>query len=131
MLLATFAFFFHHIRKPHACQPCLFVEVHSRLLTQEERCQSLEKQLEQTRIMVHQAERDRAEALRKMAALHSDNLHVENAERRSYIDKISDLEREQLKLMATQTLAQVVTGIANQTRLIMLLLLLLFSVLCQ
>ena len=67
----------------------------------------LEKQLDHTRVLVHQAERDRAEALRKMAALRTDNLHVENAERRSYIDKISDLEREQLKLMATQTLAQV------------------------
>ena len=57
--------------------------------------------------MVHQAERDRAEALRKMAALRSDNVHIETAERRSYIDKISDLERDQLRLMATQTLAQV------------------------
>ena len=67
----------------------------------------LEQQLEKTRVMVLQAERDRAEALRRMAALQADNTHVDNAERRSYIDKISDLEREQLKLMATQTLAQV------------------------
>jgi len=67
----------------------------------------LEQQLEKTRVMVLQAERDRAEALRRMAALQADNAHVDNAERRSYIDKISDLEREQLKLMATQTLAQV------------------------
>jgi len=67
----------------------------------------LEQQLEKTRVMVLQAERDRAEALRRMAALQTDNVHVDGAERRSYIDKISDLEREQLKLMATQTLAQV------------------------
>jgi len=74
---------------------------------QEERCRTLEQQLEKTRVMVLQAERDRAEALQRMAALQTDNVHVDGAERRSYIDKISDLEREQLKLMATQTLAQV------------------------
>jgi len=85
----------------------LSTDVRDRLLTQEERCRVLEKQLEQTHIMVQQAERERAEALRKMAALRTDNLHVDNTERRSYIDKISDLEHEQLKLMATQTLAQV------------------------
>ena len=79
----------------------------NRLVMQEERCRTLEQQLEKTRVMVLQAERDRAEALRRMAALQTDNVHVDGAERRSYIDKISDLEREQLKLMATQTLAQV------------------------
>lgn len=86
---------------------CIFADVRGRLLTQEERCRELEQQLERTRVMVHHAERDRAEALRKVAVLRTDNLHVENTERRSYVDKISDLEREQLKLMATQTLAQV------------------------
>jgi len=90
---------------------CIILDVRGQLATQEERCRALEKQLEQTRIMVHQAERDRAEALRKMAALRADDVHVENAERRSYMVKISDLEREQLKLMATQTLAQV--GLCN------------------
>ena len=79
----------------------------NRLVMQEERCRTLEQQLEKTRVMVLQAERDRAEALQRMAALQTDNVHVDGAERRSYIDKISDLEREQLKLMATQTLAQV------------------------
>jgi len=96
---------------------------------QEERCRALEKQLDQTRTMVHQAERDRAEALRKMAALRIDNVHVENAERRSYVEKISDLEREQLKLMATQTLAQV-TWIAHVLVWLIMLLLLMFYVLC-
>jgi len=83
------------------------VDAESRLLTQEERCRALEQQLENTRVMVHQAERDRAEALRQMAALRIDKVHVENTERRAYVEKISDLEREQLRLMATQTLAQV------------------------
>jgi len=92
----------------------VLIDVRGRLVTQEERCRALQQQLEQTRVMVHQAERDRAEALRKIAALRTDNMHIENAERRSYIEKISDLEREQLRLMATQTLAQV-TWYANNT----------------
>jgi len=83
------------------------IDVRSRLVTQEERCRVLEQQLEKTRVMALQAERDRAEALRKIAALQTDNMHIDSAERRSYMDKISNLEREQLKLMATQTLAQV------------------------
>jgi len=86
---------------------CVLTDVRGRLVAQEERCRALQQQLENTRVMVHQAERDRAEALRKMAALRTDNVHIENAERRSYIEKISDLEREQLRLMATQTLSQV------------------------
>lgn len=81
-------------------------DVRSRLVTQEERCRVLEQQLEKTRVMALEAERDRAEALRKIAALQTDNMYIDNAERRSYVDKISNLEREQLKLMATQTLAQ-------------------------
>ena len=89
------------------CLTCILIDVRDRLLTQEDRCRTLEQQLEKTRVMVLQAERDRAEALRRMAALQAENVHVNDAERRSYIDKISDLEREQLKLMATQTLAQV------------------------
>lgn len=80
-------------------------DVHGRLLAQEERCRALERQLDRTRIMVQQAEQDRAEALRKMAQLRTDNLHTEAMERRVYSDKITELEREQLRLMATQTLA--------------------------
>jgi len=90
----------------HVCY-CVLADLRSQLLMQEERCRTLEQQLENTRVMVHHAEHDRAEALRKMAALHTDDVHPDSAERRSYIDKISDLERDQLKLMATQTLAQV------------------------
>jgi len=81
------------------------IDVHDKLLAQEERCRALERQLEQTRIMVQSAEHDRSEALRKMAQLRDVNTDVGSTDRQAV--KIAGLERDHLKLMASQTLASV------------------------
>jgi hypothetical protein len=80
--------------------------VHGKLLAQEERCRLLEKQLEQTRLMVQSAERDRTDAVRKIAQFKNEH-DVGGNERRVHASKIAGLEQEHLRLMASQALAAV------------------------
>ena len=59
------------------------------------------------RRMVQNSEQDRSEALRKAALLQHQQADLEEKDLRSHLNKIADLEREHLKLTATQTLAEV------------------------
>ena len=82
-------------------------DIKNKLDSAEGRCNVLEKQLEYMRRMVQNAEQDRSEALRKTALLQHQRADVEEKDLRSHLTKISELEREHLKLTATQTLAEV------------------------
>ena len=82
-------------------------EVGSNLDSAESRCKLLERQLEYMRRMVANAEQGRSDTIkRSLTAEQMKNQH-EQQELRQQIDKIADLEREHLKLTATQTLAEV------------------------
>lgn len=72
----------------------------------QKRCQLLERQLDDMRNMLQQAEVDRSEALRKSALLR-DSQSSSKQSGRTQADKLLELEREQLRLMAMQTLAAV------------------------
>ena len=87
------------------CFDC--VEISSKLDSAESRCNVLEKQLEYMRRMVHSAESDRSQALRHTAQLQRQQVETEALEVQAQLDKIKDLEREHLKLSASQTLAEV------------------------
>lgn len=78
--------------------------IHSKLDAAEERCQLLEQQLDCMRKMVQQAEQDRIETLRKSALLR-DSTSARSSKYNSQMDKLLELEREQLRLTAMQTLA--------------------------
>ncbi|CAH1798637.1 unnamed protein product, partial [Owenia fusiformis] len=84
-------------------------ELGSQLSSAESRCQLLEKQLEYMRKMVQSAETDRNAAQQQTAAIETQkrvtNL-AEDEQLRRQLNKIVDLEREHLKLTATQTLAE-------------------------
>ena len=60
------------------------------------------------RNMVQNAEHDRTDAMRKSAILGEQRAQAEQDDVRRQLDKVEDLEREHLKLTATQTLAEVV-----------------------
>lgn len=79
-------------------------EVHLKLDAGQKRCQLLERQLDDMRNMLQQAEVDRSEALRKSALLR-DSQSSSKQSGRTQADKLLELEREQLRLMAMQTLA--------------------------
>ena len=87
------------------CFDC--AEISSKLDSAESRCNVLEKQLEYMRRMVHSAESDRSQALRHTAQLQRQQVETEALEVQAQLDKIKDLEREHLKLSASQTLAEV------------------------
>lgn len=75
----------------------------------ETRCQLLEKQLDYMRKMVHNAERDRSEALQKANTLqHQHEPSPLKPDYHAQLDRISELERDHLRLTATQTLAEVI-----------------------
>ena len=57
--------------------------------------------------MVHNAEQDRVDALKRSAFIEKHRGDYEDVDRQAQLDKISQLEREHLKLTATQTLAEV------------------------
>lgn len=87
----------------------LFLELESQLTAAETRCDLLEKQLDYMRKMVHSAEKDRQEAVSRVT-------FVEPKEPEPSLDfqnnlrKISELEREHIKLTANQSLAEVGYG---------------------
>ena len=83
-------------------------EVYEKLDTTEQRCHLLERQLNHMQKMVHGAEHEKAHAqtradiLREKAELEADEYDV-----RRRLDKIADLEREHLKMTASQAIAEV------------------------
>lgn len=81
--------------------------IHLKLDQAEERCQLLEKQLNNMRNTVQQAEIDRSDTLRKSALLRETHASPPRSKHQGQgqVEKLVDLEREQLRLMAMQTLA--------------------------
>jgi centrosomal protein CEP57 len=85
-------------------------ELETQLNSYESRCNLLEKQLEYMRKLVTNAERDKQEILQRQYMKNRHHSAATENEIKEHMDKISDLEREQLKLTATQTVAQVGCG---------------------
>ncbi|XP_076444588.1 centrosomal protein of 57 kDa-like [Babylonia areolata] len=88
-------------------------ELESQLSSAETRCQLLEKQLDYMRKMVQSAERDRVEAVQKAEVLQQQQQHQDQHSPRPFspdycaqLERISELERDHLRLTATQTLAE-------------------------
>ncbi|XP_070191448.1 centrosomal protein of 57 kDa-like isoform X2 [Littorina saxatilis] len=86
-------------------------ELESQLSSAETRCQLLEKQLEYMRKMVQTAERDRTDAVQKAEVLQQEhNVHRNPSpftpDYHTQLDRIGELERDHLRLTATQTLAE-------------------------
>lgn len=82
-------------------------ELESQLSSAETRSQLLEKQLEYMRKMVQNAESDRQDAMVTNAMMRTkDKYGLPSTELKEHNEKISDLEREHLKLTATQTLSE-------------------------
>ncbi|KAL5010226.1 hypothetical protein ScPMuIL_012531 [Solemya velum] len=80
-------------------------ELESQLTSAEGRCNLLEKQLDYMRKMVHTAEKERQDAISQQSLLEKQR-EVSGPDFSTHMEKINDLEREHLKLTATQTLAQ-------------------------
>ncbi|XP_064617980.1 centrosomal protein of 57 kDa-like [Liolophura sinensis] len=78
----------------------------SQLTSAETRCKVLEKQLDHMRTMVQEAEHGRHEAIQSAACKAQDKRQASEADQRSHRDQISQLERDRVKLAATQNLAQ-------------------------
>ncbi|CAC5414277.1 CEP57 [Mytilus coruscus] len=82
-------------------------ELESQLSSAETRSQLLEKQLDYMRKMVQNAESDRQDAMVTNALMKTkDRYGLSSTELKDHDHKISDLEREHLKLTATQTLSE-------------------------
>ena len=73
----------------------------------EKRYKLLEQQLDCMRNMVQNAEHDRSNALRRSNILEEQREMIEQEDLRNQLSKITELEREHLKLTATQTLSEV------------------------
>ncbi|XP_064627718.1 centrosomal protein of 57 kDa-like isoform X2 [Lineus longissimus] len=81
-------------------------ELESQLNSYESRCSLLEKQLEYMRKLVTNAEKDKQEIMQRQYTKNREHSAATETEIKDHMDKISELEREQLKLTATQTVAQ-------------------------
>lgn len=81
-------------------------ELEAQLTSAETRCNLLEKQLDYMRKMVQTAEQDKQYTLQKTALIEQRQEGQRASELESQMAKISELEREHLKLTATQTLAE-------------------------
>ncbi|XP_078401921.1 centrosomal protein of 57 kDa-like isoform X2 [Cetorhinus maximus] len=77
----------------------------TQLSAAESRCNILEKQLEYMRKMVQNAEMGREMALQRQAPLEKKNL-VDQSDLQSKLEKLDLIEREYLRLTATQTTAE-------------------------
>ena len=83
-------------------------ELESQLTAAETRCDLLEKQLDYMRKMVHSAEKDRQEAVSRVVVVEPDVPEPEpSLDFQTNLRKISELEREHIKLTANQSLAEV------------------------
>lgn len=92
-------------------QPQQSRELESQLSSAETRCQLLEKQLDYMRKLVQAAEHDRTDAVQKAEVLQQQkqtlcNPSPFNPDYQSQLDRIGELERDHLRLTATQTLAE-------------------------
>ena len=91
----------------------IITEVHSKLGAAENRCNLLEKQLEYMRKMVQSAEKERHTVLHKQEMRESREAEMrriggeEDREEDYQKEKLDEMERERVKLRATQTLAEV------------------------
>lgn len=83
-----------------------FSEGQSNLDNCEKRYKLLEQQLDCMRNMVQNAEHDRSNALHRSNILEEQRDMIEQEELRNQLAKITELEREHLKLTATQTLSE-------------------------
>ncbi|XP_035686764.1 centrosomal protein of 57 kDa-like isoform X7 [Branchiostoma floridae] len=81
-------------------------EIESQLGAAEQRCNLLEKQLDYMRKMVQNAETERNRAMERQVALERERDTYTRREALGKADKLADLEREQQKLVAMQTLAE-------------------------
>lgn len=77
----------------------------SQLSAAESRCNILEKQLEYMRKMVHTAEMERGAMLQRQASLEKKS-SIDHSDLQSKLEKLDLIEREYLKLTATQTAAE-------------------------
>ena len=73
----------------------------------ESRCHLLEKQLDYMRRIVKTAETDHTDTIKRVSDIEQQRGSASTSELQSQIDKIADLERDHLRMTATQTLAQV------------------------
>ena len=90
-----------------ALEYIFLVEVQGQLHDTESRCHLLEKQLDYMRRMVKTAEIDRTDTIKRVSDIEQHRGDASTRELQSQIDKISELERDHLRMTATQTLAQV------------------------
>ncbi|ELU18701.1 hypothetical protein CAPTEDRAFT_229297 [Capitella teleta] len=81
-------------------------DAHHKLDSAEQRCLLLEKQLECMRRMVSSAEQERSQALKRSLLKEKQDNENDLIGVRGQLDKISELERDHLKLTATQSLAE-------------------------
>ena len=96
---------------------CMISELESQLTAAETRCDLLEKQLDYMRTMVHSAEKDRHAAVSRVT-------FAEPKEQEPSLDfqtnlrKISELERQHIKLTANQSLAEVSCFVQSWIKLV-------------
>ncbi|XP_046585534.1 centrosomal protein of 57 kDa-like isoform X2 [Haliotis rubra] len=81
-------------------------ELGSQLSAAETKCDVLEKQLDYMRKMVHNVERDRLDTVARNVVVEQQREEVLPRKFKIQAERISELEREHLKLTATQNLAE-------------------------
>ncbi|XP_071113318.1 centrosomal protein of 57 kDa-like isoform X1 [Haliotis cracherodii] len=81
-------------------------ELGSQLSAAETKCDVLEKQLNYMRKMVHNVERDRLDTVARSVVVEQQREEVMPRKFKIQAERISELEREHLKLTATQNLAE-------------------------
>jgi centrosomal protein CEP57 len=91
------------IRSPSLPLP----DVHEKLTAAEQRCQLLERQLDHMRKLVQGAESKASHAATRTELLRQHRADEDEADIRARLAKINALEREHLKLTATQAIAEV------------------------
>ncbi|BFZ10259.1 hypothetical protein BsWGS_13298 [Bradybaena similaris] len=79
-------------------------ELEGQISSAEHRCQRLEKQLEQMRKMVNNSEQNRRELMEQMRRLQQKDMT--DADVRFHKERLNELERDQRRLVLTQTLAE-------------------------
>ncbi|XP_055955009.1 centrosomal protein of 57 kDa isoform X2 [Patella vulgata] len=82
------------------------LELESQLTAAESRCGMLEKQLDHMRQMVHHSTQEQLNSARRRLELEKQTDSNASSQFRSQLNKISDLEREHLKLTATQSISE-------------------------
>ena len=88
----------------------MLADVHDKLTAAEQRCQLLERQLDHMRKLVQGAESKASHAAARSQILKQQQQEEDEADIRARLKKINQLEREHLKLTATQAIAEVSKG---------------------